>query len=329
VPANTTVLNKTQDVTLTEDDPSTTTTITINQAAAPLGLGVSAVAAKSITLGATAEGADNAFWEAATITVSRNRGGTITELTKDTKAAGKFELNSSNSNIIELSDDDEVIAGDIYTITVDPGAGKSAPETTTANIGAISFAQATVPIKNGTTGYTNPLTNTGTGTVTYSVGAGASVPVNTKNEVDVGSTNGTATVTATVANDPTNGWFYPTNTAEYTLAIGDVVFTAGGSADWNVAAAGGTPSLVICGLTPSGGVSVEEASEGDSDGIASLETIKDGVDGSTDDAADDKGIAHVTATIENNSETRTKQAILTVTDAILGTMTITINQASN
>lgn len=327
VPANTTVSKKTTGwVNLTETgDGTTVTTINITQPAAALGLGVSAIdgSAKTITLSKTATGSE---WSAIVTNVTSQDNIKVTKNSTDltgvasSLATGQFTFDTS-TGVITLYD--AIAAGDSYTIYVK--GGDAVGETFTAKIGQFAYAIPTVAKAKGST-FTNPLTKTGTGTVTYSSSGTHTIDANGKVTLSPTTDAGKFNITATVTNDPANGWFYLTNTADYTLNIGDVVFTSGGNYVWNRTSSSGTQTITICGLKASTATTVAETS--DADGVVSSCSVQSGYSSTgTADVSDADGFARVTALCESNTGTTVKTATLTVTNDGK-TMTITIKQAA-
>ncbi len=83
--------------------------------------------------------------------------------------------------------------------------------------GTITFATASYSKEIGETGFTQTVTNTGDGTVTYASNNTSVASVNNSGAVTIGSTAGTATITATVT-DGTN-YTYAEKTATYTITV--------------------------------------------------------------------------------------------------------------
>jgi hypothetical protein len=186
------------------------TTLNITLKAAPLGLSVSAVAADglSITLGATAT---NLGTELENATIIRNRGGVSEAVTPSSTTGG----------VITLTAADEVKAGDIYTITVNPGDGKSPSETTTAMIGGIAFASDAYTIEYGQAGFTAPLIVYGSApaTSTYESVTAATATIGGTGEVTTVKA-GTSIINLSVTQSG-DGYFYTTNSqkATYNLTV--------------------------------------------------------------------------------------------------------------
>jgi len=85
---------------------------------------------------------------------------------------------------------------------------------------SISFAQGSVSKTTADGAFTNTLTNTGDGTVTYGIvnsGSGVQINGSTGQITSLGSTAGTATVTATVTPDANHS--YASTTATYTITV--------------------------------------------------------------------------------------------------------------
>lgn len=119
VPENTTVTNKTYNLTVSDAGTSTNVTVTINQAAAALGLTLtelSDIENDDIVLGQTATGGD---WASATVSISKN--GTPMTI------ATEYTWDSSTMTIHLVT---PAVNGDIYTVTVS-GMGDAASETKT------------------------------------------------------------------------------------------------------------------------------------------------------------------------------------------------------
>lgn len=128
-------------------------------------------------------------------------------------ASSKFTFDASSDPIITLGDD--LTAGDVYEITVK--AGEAAEETYTFRVCSISFANAgPVPVPYNSK-YTNNLINTGSGKVTYSKLFSNCTLDQTTGEVTATSATGSNTIKANVTDDATNGCFYLTKEAQYTV----------------------------------------------------------------------------------------------------------------
>jgi len=114
--------------------------------------------------------------------------------------------------------------------------------------GTITFATASYSKEIGETGFTQTVTNTGDGTVNYASNNTSVASVNNSGEVTIGSTAGTATITATVT-DGTN-YTYAEKTATYTVTV-----TNPGSPQVNVNTIGGWGSGGnVDGLNPDTGL---------------------------------------------------------------------------
>ena len=114
--------------------------------------------------------------------------------------------------------------------------------------GTISFATASYSKEIGEAGFTQTVTNTGDGTVTYASNNTSVASVNNSGAVTIGSTAGTATITATVT-DGTN-YTYAEKTATYTVTV-----TNPGSPQVNVNTIGGWGSGGnVDGLNPDTGL---------------------------------------------------------------------------
>ena len=114
--------------------------------------------------------------------------------------------------------------------------------------GTITFDTASYSKEIGETGFTQTVTNTGDGTVTYASNNTSVASVNNSGAVTIGSTAGTATITATVTDG--KNYTYAEKTATYTVTV-----TNPGSPQVNVNTIGGWGSGGnVDGLNPDTGL---------------------------------------------------------------------------
>jgi hypothetical protein len=114
--------------------------------------------------------------------------------------------------------------------------------------GTITFATGSYSKEIGETGFTQTVSNTGDGTVNYASNNTSVASVNNSGAVTIGSTAGTATITATVT-DGTN-YTYAQKMATYTITV-----TNPGSPQVNVNTIGGWGSGGnVDGLNPDTGL---------------------------------------------------------------------------
>lgn len=218
--ANNTVNNKSGVITVTEKEGGnliSATTINVTQKAASLGLKVTDVSGSDIELGCATGLTDP--WTSVSadgdhVKVSKTSGGTTTAL----EYTSGYSYDAANNKITLVT---APAAGDVYTITIQ--AGDAEAETVTARIGAISFATTSNVTVGVNRTFTQTVNNTGTGAVSYASSETSKATVNSSTGLVTGvAVSGAAndvTITATVTDDPTNGWFYLTTTATYTLTV--------------------------------------------------------------------------------------------------------------
>ena len=187
-----------------------------------------------ITLTSGAPGMETTDWTsmASNITVSKkDREGNVTSFTGATDAAvagSKFLVASSvgTSATLTFAADDEVAAGDVLTITVNPGAGKAAQETVTLKIGGIVFAPAAYSVEYGYVGFNPEPLYYGSAPSGYTAAASdATTIANVTSATDptiVTVAAGTpANISMTATQAPAEGYAYTTNSrnATYTLTV--------------------------------------------------------------------------------------------------------------
>ena len=154
------------------------------------------------------------------ITVTAPAGATV----KYGTTAGTYNLNASPTytNAGTYTVYYQVTKANYTTVT------GSQTVTISKAVGAISFASASISKTFGDAPFTNALTKSGDGTVTYSSSSTSVATVNaTSGEVTIVG-NGSAVITATVA-DGTN-YTYAAKTATYTLSVGTATMTVSATA---------------------------------------------------------------------------------------------------
>lgn len=228
--ANTTVNNRSENITLTESDGSqTTTVITVNQPAGALGLLVSDAAVnvngQQITIGTTTATLSAATdWEGFNYTIVRKRNGVTKTFAKaDAAADGKYKVTGSSvyAATIDFHSGNEFAAGDEYTITVQ--AGDAVAETKTIVIGGLTYAPSARDLYKVVNSGTFSNVPDGPATITYSAtttGAIASIVEGT-GVVTLGTTPSTTPDVVTASTDASNSGnvYYTTNSRKATYNV--------------------------------------------------------------------------------------------------------------
>ena len=314
---NTTVNAREETITVTETGGGeTSTTITVKQAAAPLGLTNSGInaAGKVITLGSTGTLAANADWaddaKSHWTVVKKSYDGTTKTLTKvaSATAANQYQVAGTATNAATITLYDEAVAGDVYTITVQ--TGDAAAETTVVKVGGILFP-APVPAVAKTANVTNKVILIGTGNVGYISGTTANATVGSTDGKVVGVAVGTSAITATLTSGVDDGYSYTTNskTANYTINVTDIA--VGGT--YNIANTAATDATFkVCGLTHGTGTTIT--------------TADSWLSGLSMTAPDANGISTVTYTAAANAPTPAAERTATV---LINGREIYIKQAAN
>lgn len=183
---------------------------------------------KIITITSEASDMTDTDWTNATITVKKN-GTDLTKKDTDPLSTGEFSITGSTATgTINLYD--EAAAGDVYTITVDPGTGKAAAETVTLKIGGIAFAPAAYSIEYGTIGFKPDPTVYGNTPSGYSYTVTSSAPCASVNATSGEITTvkaGTPTTIQATATQSGGDFVYTTNSkiATYTLTVTKAIGT--------------------------------------------------------------------------------------------------------
>ena len=245
--AENTKVNKNTSGNIVITGASAKATIKIEQAPAPLGLGVKEVKfdGNTIELKSVADvtwtSTDDIADATRDIKVLKNGVALTTESGSATPTDNKTVNWDAATQKLFFKDDFKV--GDTYTITVKAGAAEA--ETVVAKICEIKFAKNTLGVT--TTGDTQTgsvqLINTGDGKVTYNT-ASSNITVDSESGLVTGVSLGNATVNATVENTTT--CFYKKASDYFNVGVGELVI--GNNRNFSVPKGGATCGLKLCGL---------------------------------------------------------------------------------
>jgi hypothetical protein len=199
--------------------------IIVTQLAHPLGLSISSVGDKNITL---AKEADGSTWAQAIPTVTSKdqikvwrNGQILNGQASDATTTSQVYVNTTSSPEITLLND--FIPGDVIDVWIK--AKDAAPESVKANIGGIVFNSpvTTVAVGNTVTNQVKKVGCTGTGTtITYEVSDGTTNVVTVDPDGKVTAVaSGTKTIKATLAPGSDDGYYYTSKTkvATYTITV--------------------------------------------------------------------------------------------------------------